>query len=144
MRSDFLNENSSATFKHKKKIHSINADVTITNDDSGKIYMCDSAGGAVAITLPTASTGEDGVYFEFVVWEETPTNDITIGAGSAIISLVQKDAGGNAANSTAGTQVSNVILDTTAQRGDYVRLTFWNGEYFAESMSGIDNGIQTS
>jgi len=144
MRSDFLNENSSATFKHKKKIHSINADVTITNDDSGKVYMCDSAGGAVAITLPTASTGEDGVYFEFVVWEETPTADITIGAGSAIISLVQKDAGGDAANSTAGTQISNVILDTTAQRGDYVRLTFWNGEYFAESMSGINNGIQTS
>jgi hypothetical protein len=144
MRSDFLNENSSATFKHKKKIHSINADVTITNDDSGKVYMCDAAGGAVAITLPTASTGEDGVYFEFVVWEETPSNDITIGAGSAIISLVQKDAGGDAANSTAGTQVSNVILDTTAQRGDYVRLTFWNGEYIAESMSGINNGIQTS
>ena len=144
MRSDFLNENSSATFKHKKKIHSINADVTITNDDSGKVYMCDSAGGAVAITLPTASTGEDGVYFEFVVWEETPTADITIGAGSAIISLVQKDAGGDAANSTAGTQISNVILDTTAQRGDYVRLTFWNGEYFAESMSGMNNGIQTS
>jgi len=144
MRSDILNENSGATFKHKKKIHSINADVTITNDDSGKVYMCDSAGGAVAITLPTASTGEDGVYFEFVVWEETPTADITIGAGSAIISLVQKDAGGDAANSTAGTQISNVILDTTAQRGDYVRLTFWNGEYFAESMSGINNGIQTS
>jgi len=144
MRSDILNENSGATFKHKKKIHSINADVTITNDDSGKVYMCDSAGGAVAITLPTASTGEDGVYFEFVVWEETPTADITIGAGSAIISLVQKDAGGDAANSTAGTQISNVILDTTAQRGDYVRLTFWNGEYLAESMSGINNGIQTS
>jgi len=144
MRSDILNENSGATFKHKKKIHSINADITITNDDSGKVYMCDSAGGAVAITLPTASTGEDGVYFEFVVWEETPTADITIGAGSAIISLVQKDAGGDAANSTAGTQVTNVILDTTAQRGDYVRLTFWNGEYFAESMSGINNGIQTS
>ena len=144
MRSDILNENSGATFKHKKKIHSINADITITNDDSGKVYMCDSAGGAVAVTLPTAALGEDGVYFEFIVQEETPTADITIGAGSAIISLVQKDAGGDAANSTAGTQVSNVILDTTAQRGDYVRFTFWNGEYYAESMSGINNGIQTS
>ena len=144
MRSDFLNTNSSSSFKHKKKIHPLNADTTITNDDSGKVFMCDSSGGAVAITLPTASTGEDGVYFEFVVWEETPSNDITIGAGSAIVSLVIKDAGGNAATSTAGTQVTNVILDTTAQRGDFVRLTFWNGEYFAEALSGIDNGIQTS
>jgi hypothetical protein len=58
--------------------------------------------------------------------------------------LVQKDAGGNAANSTAGTQVSNVILDTTAQKGDYVELMFVGGEYVGSSMSGIDNGIQTS
>ena len=144
MRADYINENSASAFGWKNKVQYIGAAITLTNDDSGKVYMCDSAGGAVAVTLPTAALAEDGVYFEFVVWEETPTNDITIGAGSAIISLVQKDAGGNAANSTAGTQVTNVILDTTAQRGDYVRLTFWNGEYFAESMSGIDNGIQTS
>jgi hypothetical protein len=106
--------------------------------------MCDSAGGAYQITLPTASTGEEGVHYKFIVDEETPTGDITIAAGSAIISLVQKDAGGNAANSTAGTQVSNVILDTTAQKGDYVELMFVGGEYVGSSMSGIDNGIQTS
>ena len=31
MRSDILNVNSSSTFTHKKKVHSINADVTLTN-----------------------------------------------------------------------------------------------------------------
>ena len=144
MRSDFLNESSGSTFGLKKKVEKLVAAVTLTNEDSGKVYMCDSAGGAYQITLPTASTGEEGVYYKFIVDEETPTGDITIAAGSAIISLVQKDAGGNAANSTAGTQVSNVILDTTAQKGDYVELMFVGGEYVGSSMSGIDNGIQTS
>jgi hypothetical protein len=144
MRSDFLNESSGSTFGLKKKVEKLVAAVTLTNEDSGKVYMCDSAGGAYQITLPTASTGEEGVHYKFIVDEETPTGDITIAAGSAIISLVQKDAGGNAANSTAGTQVSNVILDTTAQKGDYVELMFVGGEYVGSSMSGIDNGIQTS
>lgn len=144
MRSDFLNESSGSTFGLKKKVERIVAARTLTNDDSGKVFLCDSAGGAYSITLPTASTGEDGVYYKFIVEEETPTGDITIAAGSAIISLVQKDAGGDAANSTAGTQVSNVILDTTAQKGDYVELMFIGGEYVGSSLSGINNGIQTS
>lgn len=144
MRSDYLNENSGATYGVKKKVQSIGADITISNDDSGKVFMCESSGGAVAITLPTTSSGEDGVYYKFVVEEETPTNDITIGAGSAIISLVSKDADGDLGASTAGTQVSNVILDTTAQKGDYVEFMFTKGEYVAESMSGIGGGIQTS
>jgi hypothetical protein len=144
MLTDFLNESSGSTFGLKKKVEKLVAAVTLTNEDSGKVFMCDSAGGAYQITLPTASTGEEGVHYKFIVDEETPTGDITIAAGSAIISLVQKDAGGNAANSTAGTQVSNVILDTTAQKGDYVELMFVGGEYVGSSMSGIDNGIQTS
>ena len=144
MRADYLNESSGSTFGLKKKVEKIVAARTLTNDDSGKVFLCDSAGGAYSITLPTASTGEDGVYYKFIVEEETPTGDITIAAGSAIISLVQKDAGGNAANSTAGTQVSNVILDTTAQKGVYVELMFVGGEYVGSSLSGINNGIQTS
>ena len=77
--------------------------------------------------------------------EETPTADITIAAGSAIISIVSKDAGNDAAVSTAGTQVSNVILDTTAQKGDVVELMYdLEGEYVGTAFSGINNGIQTS
>ena len=105
-------------------VEHITAAKTLVEGDSGKVFMCSSAGGAFEITLPTA--------------------DITIAAGSAIISLVNKDAGGDAANSTAGTQVSNVILDTTAQRGDLVELMYWNGEYYGTAFSGINNGIQTS
>ena len=142
MRSDYLNENSNKAAGFKKKVGYLVSAVTLTNEDSGKVFACDSAGGAYQITLPTSL--EDGVNYKFVVWEETPTGDITIAAGSAIISGVNKDAGGDAANSTAGTQVSNVILDTTAQRGDWVNFLAVNGEWVVEAFSSINNGIQTS
>ena len=142
MRSDILNSNSQQTGGKKLKVVNLTVAHTLTNEDSGKVYACDSAGGAYEITLPTSL--EDGVYYKFIVWEETPTADITIAAGSAIISGVNKDAGGDAANSTAGTQVSNVILDTTAQRGDWVNFMAVNGEWVVEAFSSINNGIQTS
>lgn len=127
-----------------KKIEPITVARTLVEADSGKVFMLSSAGGAYEITLPTASTGVDGCHYKFIVEEETPTGAITIAAGSAIISLVMKDAGGNASNSTIGTQVSNVIVGTSAQKGDYINVMFTGGEYVAEAMSGIDNAITTS
>jgi len=144
MRSDILNVNSQQTGNYKKKTLLVNADITLTEADSGKVFFLDAAAGTVAITLPTASSGEDGIFYQFVVSEETPSNAITIAAGSAIVSLVMKDPGGNASNSTAGTQVSNIIIGTSAQRGDYVNLLFFDGEWTADCMSGIDNAVTTS
>jgi|TARA_A100001391_G_scaffold119032_3_gene80810 hypothetical protein len=125
-------------------VEHITAAKTIVESDSGKVFMVSSEGGAYTITLPTASTAQNGAVYKFIVHEETPTNDVTIAAGSAIISLVMKDAGGDAANSTAGTQVSNIILEAASQRGDFVELLFWNGEYYANGLSAINDGITTS
>ena len=117
---------------------------TLTEADSGKIFMLSSAGGAYSVTLPTASSGVDGIFYKFIVEEETPTGAITIAAGSAIISLVMKDPGGDASNSTAGTQVSNIVIGTSAQKGDYINIMYAGGEYLAEAMSGINDALTTS
>ena len=127
-----------------QKIEPITVARTLVEADSGKVFMLSSADGAYQITLPTASTGVDGCHYKFIVEEETPTGAITIAAGSAIISLVMKDAGGDASNSTVGTQVSNLIVGTSAQKGDYINIMFTGGEYVAEAMSGINNEITTS
>tara|TARA_R100001460_G_scaffold1186_1_gene4650 strand:+ start:917 stop:1348 length:432 start_codon:yes stop_codon:yes gene_type:complete len=127
-----------------KKIEPITVARTLTAADSGKVFMLSSAGGAYAITLPTAATGVDGIHYKFIVEEETPTGAITIAAGSAIISLVMKDPGGDASNSTAGTQVSNIVVGTSAQKGDYINIMYSGGEYLAEAMSGINNALTTS
>ena len=144
MRSDILNQNSQQTGNYKKKCLLVNADITLTEADSGKVILLDAAAGTVAVTLPTATSGEDGIYYQFIVWEETPSNAITLAAGSAIVSLVMKDPGGDASNSTAGTQVSNIVIGTSAERGDYVNLLFFGGEWTADCMSGINNAVTTS
>lgn len=127
-----------------QKIEPITVARTLTEADSGKVFMLSSTGGAYSITLPTAATGVDGCHYKFIVEEETPSGAITIAAGSAIVSMVMKDAGGNASNSTVGTQVSNVIVGTSAQKGDYINIMFTGGEYVAECMSGIDDAVTTS
>ena len=142
MRSDILNQNSQATGGVKKKVVHVDADITLTNDDSGKVFLLSATGGTVAVTLPTSL--EDGVYYKFIVEEETPSNAITIAAGSAIVSFVMKDAGGNASNSTAGTQISNVIIGTSAQKADYVELLAVGGEWVGSALSSIDDAITTS
>ena len=142
MRSAYLEQNSGVTAGVKKKVENITVARTLTSDDSGKVFMLDSAGGAYSITLPTAL--EDGVYYKFVVSEETPTGAITIAAGSAIVSLVMKDAGGNASNSTVGTQVSNLIIGTSAQKGDYINVMAAGDEWVGECLSGIDDAVTTS
>ena len=142
MRSAFLEQNSGATAGVKKKVVNVDAAITLTNDDSGKVYMLSATGGTVAVTLPTSL--EDGVYYKFIVEEETPSNAITIAAGSAIVSLVMKDAGGNASNSTVGTQVSNLIIGTSAQKGDYIDLMAAGDEWVGECLSSIDDAVTTS
>jgi len=117
MRSAFLEQNSGATAGVQKKVVNVDADITLTNDDSGKVYMLSATGGTVAVTLPTSL--EDGVYYKFIVEEETPSNAITIAAGSAIVSFVGLDVSGTLA-STAGTQVSNIIIGTSAEKADSV------------------------
>jgi hypothetical protein len=142
MRSAFLEQNSGVSAGVKKKVENVTVARTLTNDDSGKVFMLDSAGGAYSITLPTSL--EDGVYYKFVVGEETPTGAITIAAGSAIVSMVMKDAGGDASNSTVGTQISNIVIGTSAQKGDYIDMMAAGDEWVVECLSGIDNAVTTS
>ena len=141
MRSAYLEQNSGATAGVKKKVENVTEARTLTNDESGKVFMLDSAGGAYSITLPTAL--EDGVYYKFVVEEETPTGAITIAAGSAIVSFVGLDVSGTAA-STVGTQVSNVIIGTSAQKADSVEIMAAGGEWVGTVLSGINGAVTTS
>jgi len=141
MRSAYLEQNSGATAGVQKKVVNVDADITLTNDDSGKVYMLSATGGTVAVTLPTSL--EDGVYYKFIVEEETPSNAITIAAGSAIVSFVGLDVSGTAA-STAGTQVSNVIIGTSAQKADSVEIMAAGGEWVGTVLSGINGSVTAS
>ena len=126
-------------FNTRTNVHNLTAAYTVLDSDSGKTFMLDSAGGAYTITLPTAPL--EGFNCKFIVKEDTPTGDITITAGSAIIDLVMKDAGGNASNSTAGTAKTTIVLHTECTQGDYVNLFSDGTTYYAEAMSAINDAI---
>ena len=119
------------------------ADKTLTDEESGTTFMLDTAasGAAAAITLPAVAAG---LNYKFVCKEDTPSQVITIAAGSAIIDLIQKDAGGDAANSTAGTAVSNIVIGVTATQGDTVELFCDGTTWYGVVLSGINNAITTS
>ena len=117
----------------------ISAAYTVLQSDSGNVFML--SGGPYTITLPVAADLEQGWYCKFIVKEDTPSGDITLQAGSAIIDLVMKDPGGNASNSTAGTAKATIVLHTECTQGDVVNLFTDGTTYYAEALSGIDDAI---
>ncbi|MGI9571879.1 MAG: hypothetical protein ACR2L5_01000, partial [Candidatus Actinomarinaceae bacterium] len=62
MRSDVLNSNSNNYGKvyDVKDVELVSAAKTLTISDSGKVFMCESSGGAFSITLPAATENKVG------------------------------------------------------------------------------------
>ena len=131
-------------FNTRKNIHKIDGAYTMLASDSGKTFMLSATGGTVAITLLPAADIVEGWFCRFVVDENTPSNAITIGAGSTIIDFVMKDAGGNASNSSAGTQKTNLIVGATATKGDYIDIFSDGTSYYADGLSALDDAFTTS
>ena len=150
MRSDILNANSQQTGNYKLKTLLVNADITLTEADSGKVIWLDAAAGTVAVTLPTGGNIEDGIYYKFWVQENTPSNAITVAAGSAIIfghvNEIEVDTGDDGPGSSAdgATGVSNVIWGTSALKGDYLEFSSFGGHWYLTGQSGKDGAVTTS
>ena len=129
-------------FNARRETHTVDGAYTVTAADSGKVFMLSSTAGACEITLPT--TLVEGLYYKFIVEEDTPTGVITIAAGDSIIDLVMKDIGGDASNSTAGTQVDNILIVVATKQGDYIDMFTDGSSWYAECMSSTNNSITTS
>ena len=131
-------------FNTRKNVVALDGAYTMLEGDSGNTFLLSATGGTVAITMLPAADLVEGWNCKFIVKEDTPSNAITIGAGSAIFHGVQKDAGGDAANSTASTAVSNIVVGTTAAQGDVIDVLCDGAVYYFECLSGINNAITTS
>ena len=150
MRSDILNQNSQQTGSYKQKALLLSADITLTEADSGKVYYVEASAGTVAITLPTGSAIEDGIYYKFWVNENTPSNAITVAAGSAIVfgkineTEVDTSDDGPGSSADGATGVSNVIWGTSALKGDYLEFSAFGGHWYLNGQSGKDGAVTTS
>lgn len=79
MRADYLNENSGQSGNFKLKVESIAASRTLTEADSGKVFICSQA-GAYDVTLPATSVA--GFTAKFILGT-AGANDFDIIAGTA-------------------------------------------------------------
>ena len=136
-------------FNARRESHALDGAYTVKASDSGKVFMLSATGGTVAITLPTLSgTGDDlavaGLYYKFIVVEDTPANAITIGAGGTVIDIVGVDIAQNDGPSSAGTAKSNLIFGTACKQGDYIDMFHDGTTWYAESMSSTAGSITTS
>ena len=136
-------------FNARRESHALDGAYTVKTSDSGKVFMLSATGGTVAITLPTLSgTGDDlavaGLYYKFIVLEDTPANAITIGAGGTVIDIVGVDIAQNDGPSSAGTAKSNLIFGTACKQGDYIDMFHDGTTWYAESMSSTAGSITTS
>ena len=132
------------TKKGSDRVVALTAATTLTEDDSGKIFTLDSAGGAYDINLPTVANGA-GCVFTFVVLENTPTADITIKSNAANIFgnlLIQSDT--NEDNRVAAAGVTNVLVDTTALKGDSVTIVGSGTMYVATAFGQVQGAFTTS
>ena len=132
-------------FNTRKNLHSLNGAYAMLESDSGKTFMLNNTSGAnYSITLLPAADLVEGWFCKFVIEDDEPAHTITLAAGSAILDGVQKDAGGDAANSTAGTAVSNLVIGTTARQGAVINLFSDGSTYYFECLAGVNNSITTT
>ena len=147
MRSDYLNENSSSSYGFQKKVAGIGAAKTLNGDDSGKEFYL-TASDAYNITLPTGGDIVNGLNYKFWVAEGALGAAVTLAAGSAIVfgkvNEGEVDTGDDAPGSSAGTGVSNVILGTTADKGDFIELVSYGGEWYMSGQTAVDGAVTTS
>jgi|TARA_R110000764_G_scaffold98891_1_gene183357 hypothetical protein len=119
--------------------------IELAAEDSGKFYTVDSAGGAYEITLPAPT---QGIRYDFVVKEDTPTGAVTIKATGALIYgrflEGEVDTSSDANGSAGATGQTNVIIGTAANTGDSVRLVSDGTYWYAQGVTALDGSITVS
>ena len=113
--------------------------IELAAEDSGKFYTVDSAGGAYEITLPAPT---QGIRYDFVVKEDTPTGAVTIKATGALI--YGRFLEGEVDTSSDANGQTNVIIGTAANTGDSVRLVSDGTYWYAQGVTALDGSITVS
>ena len=132
------------TKKGSDRVVALTAATTLSENDSGKIFTLDSAGGAYDINLPTVADGA-GCVFTFLVLENTPTGDITIKSNAAnIFGNLAIQADTNEDNRVAAAGVTNVLVDTTALKGDSLTIIGTGTMYVAQGFGQVQGAFTTS
>ena len=108
-------------------------DGAVSAQDSGKIIFVDASGaaGEVDIALPAPA---EGLYFRFIVTEDTPTQDVKIVAtGTIVYGMLNVQSDTDEDNSVVAAGSTNVLIKQAAKKGDWV-------EYISDGTSWFIRG----
>ena len=131
-------------FNTRKDVHALNGAYTMLESDSGKIFMLSATGGAYEVTMPTTVANLEGFNCKFITLEDTPTGDITIAFGSAIVDGWSADAQGDIGVGTNNTAVSNILIEAASKQGDSLDVMCDGTTWYFEARSQVHNGFTTS
>jgi len=124
---------------------SVSTNKVLTAAESGALVFVTGASGTVALTLPSVSAG---LHYRVVLTEHTPTNAITIGAGSDIIfgsiNETEVDDEEDGPGSSGNVGFANLIIGTTAIRGDWAEFYSDGTSWYMFGSSANDGTFTTS
>tara|TARA_R100000329_G_C7503986_1_gene177436 strand:+ start:69 stop:521 length:453 start_codon:yes stop_codon:yes gene_type:complete len=147
MRSDFLNNNSSLTAAHKLKVKELTAASSLSVDDSGTVFMLNSA-TEFATTLPGVADAGAGWYCKFVVKAAPSSASYTIVEKAAEdtdvivcngINELEVDTSDDGPYSAGCTTIT--IVDGVAVQGDWIDVWCDGINYFVSGQTKADGGI---
>ena len=132
MRSDYLNNNSSASsIGRNEKFEVIAAARTLDSNDSGKVFGINQA-SAYEITLPKVSEVDPGWNVKFIL-TTVAANAVTIANNTAEDTIVGTVLGVDSGGSTAESAVDEIQFISGAQLGDTCELFCDGVKFFARA-----------
>ena len=147
MRSDFLNDNCSAGDSYKLKVRKLSVANTLTEADSGSVFLLDSA-TEFATTLPAVATAGSGWHCKFVVFAAPASASYTVieGEGSdanvIIVNGINELEVDDTEDGVSSTGCSTVtFVDGVAIKGDWVDVWCDGSNYYVSGQTKADGGI---
>ena len=121
----------------------LSADITLTVEDSGKVFFLDTPGEAIII--PAANTAK-GVHYHFIIDTTVASTSCTItSAGTNDLHVLAYGGGASeAAAGSAGTSVDVFTFTTSAEEGDFAWVisdgTKWHMQGGSIETAGLTEG----
>lgn len=146
MRSDYLNENSSITYGFKYKVQPLLADISLTSDDSGKIFVLDIASGLTS-TLPSVADAGAGWNCKFVVGTPPTTAYVITENTNADTNVIvtnginelEVDTSNDGPYNSGHTTIT--FAENVAVKGDYVDVWCDGSNYYASGQTNTRGGV---
>ena len=147
MRSDFLNENSNLTGSHKLKVKELSAASSLSETDSGSIFLLNSA-TEFATTLPSVADAGIGWYCKFVVKAAPSSASYTIVEKAADdtdviicngINELEVDTSDDGVFSAGCTTIT--FADGVAIKGDFIDIWCDGTNYYVSGQTKADGGV---